>query len=276
MSELFVRTLEDYAVGVVPWFVFGALAAYLVERRFSSRRVSALLGTLSPRRVFGALALGMVSPLSIMSQLPVSGSLTRLGANPALLLAFLAAERSYDFQSFPIIAGFFGMRFAALNAAAVFLSLLAATLFVAKMPVAFKASGDGRETGNGFWIRQGKLFAVVIVGVVIASVVRSVMPEDLFRAAAQSDLGGLATGTAAGLALYFGTILGNYPVAKAFADLGMSPTGVFAFLTVSPLFNAVVLTMFASAAHWRHVARFFAAYAVSALAMSAIIGVWLL
>jgi uncharacterized membrane protein YraQ (UPF0718 family) len=234
-----------------------------------------LLGRNGFWRALAALAVGMLSPLSIMSQLPVSGSLVRLGANPALLLGFLAAERSYDFQSFPIIAGFFGTRFAALNSAAIFLSLVAAFAAQFHSAVVFREP-KGKESANGFLRRQGMLLAVVIGGLVVAAAVRSAVPEQAFAGLAKTELGGSAVGVASGFGLYFGSILGNYPVAKAFAELGMSATGVFAFLTVSPLFNAVVIGLFVSVARITDVVRFFAAYTVSALALSLVIGRFLL
>jgi len=273
--SMFAKTFIDYAAGIVPWFLLGVLVAYLVERRFSPRGISALLGSLSPGRVLGALVLGMISPLSIISQLSVSGALVRLGANPVLLLGFFAAERSYDFQSFPIIAGFFGPRFAVLNAAAIYVSLVVALLAVARSPVSFRA-GNGSDITDGFWFRQVRLFAVVVVGIAVAAAARTFIPEGAFSAAFRTDLGGLAVGTAVGFVSYFGTIIGNYPVAKAFADLGMSDIGVFTFLTVSPLFNVVIIALFASAARWRQVARFFAVYAATALLFSAGIGIFLL
>ncbi|KPJ85755.1 hypothetical protein AMJ57_01790 [Parcubacteria bacterium SG8_24] len=275
MPTTFVAIFIEYAVRVLPWFLIGVLAAYLVERRVSPRDVSRFLGSFRPRRILASFALGMVSPLSIMPQLPVSGSLVRLGAHPALLLGFLAAERSYDFQSFPIISGFFGLRFAVLNALAIYLALLAAILVLARTRVKFRAV-NRREGTNGFWYRQVRLGAVVLIGLAVAATARTAIPEELFRGIAQTELGGLATALVAGFSLYFGTILGNYPVAKALADLGMSQTGIFTFLTVSPLFNAVVLTLFVSAAHWRQVFRFFTAYTMVALLLSVIIGTFLL
>lgn len=274
MTPLFIDTFIGYATNVVPWFLLGVAVAFVVERKVAPSSVSAWLGKGGPKRVLAAFATGMVSPLSIMPQLPVSGELVRLGASPALMLGFLAAERSYDFQSFPIIAGFFGIRFAVLNAAAIYLSLMVAFLSLRRRKVRFRASADGKKS-NGFWKRQARLFAVVIAGIALAAAVRAAVPEDAFRTIAASGPGGMLTGTVAGFALYFGTILGNYPAARAFADLGMSMTGVFTFLTVSPLLNAVVIGLFASAAHWKDVLRFFAAYAVTGLLLSAVVGTFL-
>jgi len=275
MVAVFIDTFLRYAVNVVPWFVLGVLVAYIVELRARPGDVSRLLGKGGPLRVLGAFATGMVSPLSILPQLPVSGELVRLGASPALMLGFLAAERSYDLQSFPIIAGFFGIRFAVLNAVAIYLSLVAAFVVLRRKKVTFRPVTDGKK-GNGFWKRQARLFLVVIAGIAVAAAVRAAVPEDAFRTLAASGPGGMLTGTVAGFALYFGTILGNYPAARAFADLGMSMTGVFTFLTVSPLLNAIVIGLFTSAAHWKDVLRFFATYAVTGLVLSALVGTFLL
>ena len=263
---MFIQTLVGYASAILPWLVFGSFIAYAVERRFSEGRIRKYLGAMTFKKLLFVQVLGMVSPLSIMSQLPVAGSLVRLGAHPGLLISFFIAERAYDLQSFPIITGLFGIQFAALNILAIFLSLSITALVARHVPVTVnsRASSDG---GN-FWIRQGRIAGIVLFGIILGAALRTFTPEDVFRGIAGTSLGGMATALIVGFVLYFGTILGNYPVAKAFADLGMHPAGVFAFMTVSPVFNFVVMFLFASAVPFRYVIRQFSFYALAALALT--------
>jgi len=266
MPEMFIETLIFYSRSIIPWLVFGSVAAYIVERRFSADAVYKYFGVMTVRKLFFLQALGMVSPLSIMSQLPVAGSLVRLGAHPGLLLSFFVAERAYDFQSFPIIAGLFGIKIAFLNAIAIFLSLSVAAFATRNLPLTIKSSAS--IDGESFWMRQGKIFGVVMTGIFIGAALRTFIPAEEFRSFSSNYVGGIVISLVVGIILYFGTILGNYPIAKAFADLGMSSAGIFAFLTVSPVLNLVVAFLFASIVPIRYVVRQFGIYAIVALILT--------
>ena len=266
MPVTFIPTLLAYAEAILPWLIFGSLIAYVVERRVSEEKIRKYFGTATVGKFIFAQILGMVSPLSIMSQLPVAGSLVKLGAHPGLLLSFFIAERAYDLQSFPIITGLFGLKFAVLNAAAIFLSLLIAALAVRNLSLTVK-SGAAPDYSS-FWKRQGKIAGIVVVGIIIGAALRTLTPENAFRELTHEPFIGILTALAIGFVLYFGTIIGNYPIAKAFADLGMHSTGVFAFLTVSPVFNIVIIFLFASVVPLRFIFQQFGFYAIAALLLT--------
>jgi uncharacterized membrane protein YraQ (UPF0718 family) len=272
MSNLFIATILSYAWSIMPWLVVGSLIAYLVERHFSQKQVRSYFGTMSATKLVAVQLLGMVSPLSIMSQLPVAGSLVRLGAHPGLLLSFFIAERAYDLQSFPIIAGLFGFRFAALNAAAIFTALTVAACMTRTMPVSIKEGMSSRD--GSFLLRQAKIAGVVVIGIIVGAALRTFVPADLFGQITGTRLGAIASAVLIGLVLYFGTVLGNYPVAKAFEELGMHSAGVFAFMTVSPVFSLVVIFLFAAAVPMRYVMRQFGIYAVVALLLTLAVSAW--
>lgn len=266
----FIDIYSGYALLVLPWFFIGLVIAIIVERSVKPETIHTLLGEFSIRKMFIALALGMVSPLSILSAFPLAAGLVRLGAHPALLLAFLAAERSYDLQSFPIISSLFDVRFAALNAFAIFTSLIVAALVIRKMKVTFVAKQTTEGAPRPAWTKHVRMLCIVLIGLLAASLLRTLAPEGLFN----GSTGALVdTGTSLflGLILYLGTIAGNYPVARAFADLGMHSTGVFAFLTISPLLNIVIITIFASSGPKKATAAFFAVYSVVGLLLTAIL-----
>ncbi len=265
MPEIFIETIILYGRSIIPWLIFGSVAAYVVERRFSADAVHKYFGVMTLRKLFFLQALGMVSPLSIMSQLPVAGSLVRLGAHPGLLLSFFVAERAYDFQSFPIIVSLFGIKIAFLNAIAIFLSLSIAAFATRNLPLTIKPSAS--IDGGGFWMRQGKIFSIVMIGILIGAALRTLIPAEEFRSFSGNYVGGIVIALVIGIILYFGTILGNYPIAKAFADLGMSSAGIFAFLTVSPVLNLVVVFLFASVVPIRYVVRQFGIYTIAALVL---------
>lgn len=127
-----------------------------------------------------------------------------------------------------------------------------------------------------FWIRQLRIFTIVIFGIIAGALLRSLVPENLFLNLTHTYIGGTVWSIALGFFLYFGTILGNYPVAKSFFDLGMSPVGVFTFLTVSPLFNLVIIFLFASTVDIRYVLKLFVTYTITALIGSLVVALFLL
>ncbi len=266
--NFFFNTLLRYSVLILPWFVVGSVLAFFVERYLSPRTIKKLFGKTGWRKLLGTQLLGMLSPLSIMSFLPVAGSLTALGAEPGLLLGFLAAERAYDFQSFFIVQSLFGLRFAILNFLAIFISVTIASWAIWKDRVKFKKK---IQKENGFWKRQIRTFLIVAVGITLGAILRVAIPASRFDPFAQSPIGGLLTALILGALLYFGPLIGNYPVVKALAELGMAKLGVFAFLTVSPIFNVVVITLFFSSVEPRFVLKHFGVYTSISLVLSILV-----
>jgi len=270
--ELFTSTFVRYATAILPWFVVGSALAYFVEKYFTPDVIRKYFGKVGWKKLVAAQALGMISPLSIMSFLPVAGSLVALGAQPGLLLGYLVAERAYDLQSFFIVQSLFGIRFAVLNLAVVFVAATVASFAVRRDPVRFDKKG---KEGNGFWVRQLKTLLIVMIGITAGAALRAMIPEALFSSVTHVPAQGLAAALVLGLVLYFGPLLGNYPVAKSFADLGMAKVGVFAFITVSPVFNLVLFTLFASVTRPKYVAKHFAVYTAVALGLTLLVARWL-
>ena len=196
-----------------------------------------------------------------------------MGFNPGVLLSFFIAERAWDLQSFFIISGLFGVKYAVLNGTAIFISLTVTAVVLRKEFVHFKVSGT--YVHNGFWKRQGKLILLVGLGIILGAMLHTYIPEREFQYYAGGQIQGFLISLVLGFLLYFGPIAGNYPVAKAFADLGMSHMGTFAFLTVSPILNLVVITLFGAAIGYRKTLKAFFIYSISAMVMTMLVA-WLL
>lgn len=67
----FASTFIAYAWQVLPWFFAGLLAAVVVEKRFANKTLPAYFSEYRPRSVAMLLLLGMISPFSILSGLPL-------------------------------------------------------------------------------------------------------------------------------------------------------------------------------------------------------------
>ena len=200
-----------------------------------------------------------------MSFQPLFEELAIGGINPLLIFSFLMAERTYDIQSFFIISGFFGVKFAFLNAYIIFAALVITTGFI-RHDKAVIASRPGNML-NHFWIRQLKLLFIIATGITTAAFLRHLIPPQLIGQISSSSPGGVLVALVLGTVMYFGPIIGNYPVAKALSDLGMSETGVMAFLSISPVLNIVIISLFSSVVGFKLVGKAIGIYTLSALLM---------
>ncbi len=275
MLSSFINTVLSYAQSILPAFGVGIVAAYILERYFHPRILKKLTRRVTVTKVLLIHLLGMISPLSILSFLPIARELTDVGVNPALLFSFFIAERVYDLQSFPILSNLFGVRFAIFNVVAIFLSLLVTTVTVESGTVQFKKTKQKKKKQEGFWIRQAKLLIIVVVGICVGAGLRVIFPPQA-QAYVTHSVYGVLSSLVLGFVLYFGPIMGNYPVAKAFADVGMTQTGVFTFLTVAPILNFVVILLLGASVGFKTTIRAVLAYSLVALVLSVIFSIFFL
>ena len=273
MERIFTQTFISYFIAIFPWFVIGIIVALVLERLLHPRDLNKYFSTFSYRKVIVADLLGMISPLSIMSFLPVANEFVSLGANPGLLFSFVVAERAYDLQSFFIISSLFGTRVAILNAVAILISLIVTTLVLKRSAVKFVHSEAKQQ--KSFWLRQLKLVLTVLIGVLIGSALRVLIPRQIFQDIAGDPIGGTISALVIGFSLYFGPVIGNYPVAKSFADLGMAPVGLLTFLTVTPIFNFVIIMLFSTLVGVRETLKMVSVYTLTALTLSVLFGLLL-
>ncbi|OGZ11773.1 MAG: hypothetical protein A3C93_02460 [Candidatus Lloydbacteria bacterium RIFCSPHIGHO2_02_FULL_54_17] len=272
MAE-FTAVFVGYAGQVLPWFLAGLVVAVFVEKRFGKKRLPAYFCEYRPLNVATLLLVGMVSPFSVLSGLPLAVQLLRQGAHPALLLSFFAAERAYDLHSFPIIGSIFGWKFAVANALIVFVALFVASWMVKGSNVTYRSRPETPQDHDG-WKKHARMLLVVTVGVAVAALFRVLVPEGMFAHYASGLLGGVSTSLLLGFFLYLGTIAGNYPMAGAFSDLGMHTAGLMTFLSASSLLNVVIIALFVSSISSRVVAKYFIVYGGVAATLSILYGVF--
>lgn len=272
MMAEFTRVFDEYAWQVLPWFFAGLILAIVIEKYFGKKVLPKYFREYHPRSVASLLLIGMVSPFSILSGLPLAIQLLKQGAHPALLLSFFAAERVYDLQSFPIIEGIFGWKFAIINALVVFVALFIASWAVRGNIIAYQSRPETVFEHDG-WKKHAKMLFVVIVGIAIAALFRVLVPEDAFAHYAGGFSGSVIVALLLGFFLYLGTILGNYPMASAFSELGMHGAGLMTFLSASSLLNIVIIALFVSSISPRVVAKYFIVYGSIATVLSIFYGI---
>lgn len=268
----FVQVFTQYAWQVLPWFFIGLLLAVIIEKRFGQKQLPKYFCEYRPLSVAALLVVGMVSPFSVLSGLPLAMQFLRQGAHPALLLSFFAAERVYDLHSFPIIGGIFGWQFAVINALIVFSALFAASFAVKRSVIEYHARPETPLEHDG-WKKHVKMLLVVSGGIAIAALFRVTVPEMIFAQYSGGYAASILTALLLGLFLYLGTIAGNYPLAEAFSDLGMHGAGLMTFLSASSLLNIVIIALFAASISPRVVAKYFAVYGGVAILLSLCYGI---
>lgn len=273
MNEFFA-TLISYSRLILPWIFLGILLAYFYDRYFNHHHtIRHLKKTPSFFQIVSAQVLGMISPLSILSFFPVASELVADGVSSGLLLSFLIAERVYDLQSFFIIGSLLGQKFAWLSAVNILVSLVVTAAFLKHQAVHFVAIKLGKK--EHFWLRQGKLLALAIMGIVVGAAIKAFIPGQAIAAWAGQTVGGLLLSLLVGFGMFLGPVVNNYPVAKTFFDLGMAPIGVLAFITVSPLLNVVILSMFSGAVGYKVIWKAMGLYTLTALLLLIPAVMWL-
>lgn len=270
---LFLETVKTYTLLILPWFLVGLVLSYFLDKHINHAILKKLSGSLSYKKIFISQVLGMISPLSILSFLPVAKELTDWGVSPSLLFSFFIAERAYDLQSFFIISGLFGPRFAILNVIAIFLALFVTALSIKNEAITFHKKNNHKK--DSFWKRQAKLTGIVMIGIVLGACIRTLVPEQVFFSVAGDYVKGIFSSIILGFSLYLGPIAANYPLAKAFSDLGMSPAGTFGFLTISPVFNFIVILLFGSVVGFKKTLKPFFVYTVTSIALTLIFSLFL-
>ena len=266
VSGYFLEILRTYTLYIIPAFVLGVFLAFGIEKFLHPQSLKKILRRVTLEEEFLVHALGMISPLSIMSLLPMARELVNAGVNPTLLFSFFMAERAYDLQSFAIISSLFGIKFAVLNAAAIFISLTASSLFIRNHPVKFKKTNQARH--KPFAERQLRLLGIVMTGILLGALLRTLFPQYIIEKIAGGFGSGIFSALLFGFIAYFGPILANYPIAKALSDLGMSDSGTFVFLTVSPLLNFIVILLLGATAGFRRTIKAITVYSVIATTIS--------
>ena len=270
----FIPVFAEYAWQVMPWFIAGLVLAIVFEKHFGKKVLPRYFCEYHPLSVSALLLVGMISPFSILSGLPLAMQLLKRGAHPALLLSFFAAERVYDLQSFPIIEGIFGWKFAIINVLIVFVALFVASWLVKDSIIAYQSRPETALEHDG-WKKHAKMLFVVMVGIAIAALFRVTVPEEVFTQYAGDFLGSVITALLLGFFLYLGTIVGNYPLAGAFSELGMHGAGLMTFLSASSLLNIVIVALFVSSISPRVVAKYFVIYGSVATILSIFYGIFI-
>jgi uncharacterized membrane protein YraQ (UPF0718 family) len=268
--ESFIEVVIFFSRSILPWVVLGSALDYAIGKVLKPEQIRKWFHRGGPWKIFAIQYLGMASPFTTMSFLPIAGRFVRKGANPGLMFGFLAAERSYGIQSFFIITALFGFMMAFLHFIIISMSLFSAMYFTRNDSVSFKKPQAGPDPHHKtvFLMRQVRLYAYVMLGIIIAAAVQVFLPQSVIEFFAGNTALSVLGAVVLSLLLYLGTIFGNYPVARTFLEAGMAPVGALLFLVLSPLANLAVIVLFLSVTHAKNVLKFVLLYSVTGMVLT--------
>lgn len=239
-AEMFAQTTD---MRPVLWVLFGLLLAVLIA---GTLQINLLTGTLF------SITLPVELPAALQHGLDVL-HLTLQGAALIALLVIIAPVAWKGLNN--VINGFNPWTWASLG-------LIAATLLIAA-PTTTAGSLIIHITGRlvaeivllgsiayitaryltreelADWLYETwrfvkQIFPLLIVGVFVAGIVRSIVPEDWIRAlAGENTIWANALGVLFGVFMYFPTLV-EVPIARMFLDLGMHKGPLLAYLLADP------------------------------------------
>jgi len=245
-----------------PYLLFGFLVAGILSVLISPRLIKRHLGGRGMWPVLKASAFGVPLPLCSCGVIPVSASLRRHGASKGATTAFLIStpQTGVDsiFVTFSLLGPFY----------AIFRPLVALVGGVVgggavdvidhdnpgEGPGAGEYQNDSRAGVGANWfvrtLRYGfvvlprDIGKMLLVGLVIAALISTVIPDDFFR----EQLGGLMSGHIVGMLVMMGLGIPVYvcatasvPVAAMLIKAGVSPGTALVFLMTGPATNAATL-----------------------------------
>ena len=272
----------EFSWNILPWVFLGTIIDYALGRVLKLQTIVSHLQHPKPLKILAVQFLGMLSPFTTMSFLPIAGKLASRGASSGLLLGFVAAERAYGIQSFFILTALFGVKVAFFHFLAITVSLFIAIFYVRDaggiIPIHDTLQPNVKEetTHSSLFVqRQMRTYLLVFLGILVAATLTAFIPPDTADIFQGNIVISMFGAVLLSSVLYFGTIFGNYPVAASFLDIGLPLMSVFTFLVLSPLVNLVVVFLFMSVIRVRTVLRFTTVYAFAALFLSIFISLLL-
>ena len=276
-------------VQMAPSLLLGFLVAGILSVFITPSAVERHLGGKGILSVLKASAFGVPLPLCSCGVIPVSASLRRHGATSGATTAFLISTPQTGVDSIAITYSLLGGTFALfrpiaalisgiIGGVAVDLSEPAGSSKTAPTPTPVDTCCSSGATGG----RLTRIFTYaastlprdlakpLIIGLIVAALISSLLPEDFFR----HSLGPMLTGGIVGILIMMALGIPMYvcatasvPIAWALIHQGVSPGAAFAFLVTGPATNAATIGMV-----WRVMGRRTALLYLATIALSAIAG----
>ncbi len=281
----FWQTLCEMA----PYLLFGFLVAGLLSVFVRPDQVERHLGGRGFWPVAKAALFGVPLPLCSCGVIPVAASLRRHGASRGATTAFLLSTPQTGVDSILVTYGLLGGLIACLRPLTALVTgivggcltnlLASASPGEAPAPACTEpCCQPGPAAGSRLWraLRYGfldlprEIGRALLVGLAIAGLIATLVPDRFFEGVFGSGLPGMLAMMAVGIPLYV-CATGSVPVAAALILKGVSPGVALVFLMTGPATSAATLAIV-----WKVLGRRTALVYLGTVAGGALAAGWLL
>ncbi len=267
-----------------PYLLFGFFVAGILSVFVSQRIVERHLGGRGVWPLLKASLFGIPLPLCSCSVIPVSMSLRKHGASRGATISFLLSTPQTGVDSIFVTLSLLGPVFAVFRPLVALVTGLIGGIFVD----VFNWGGKSKESTPLEWLEEccaaGKLSGrfvkglkygfitlprdigtAMLVGLVVAAVISTVVPDDFFTEKL------LGTGIFAMVVMMFLGIpvyvcaTASVPIAAALISKGLTPGAALVFLIAGPATNAAGLTTIWKVLGWRTAVAYLSTVVVCAL-----------
>ena len=256
----YVNAFISMLNGMSPYLLLGFLIAGVLHAFVPSTIYSRYLAGTGLRSVATAAAFGIPLPLCSCGVLPTAVALRRSGASRAASTSFLIATPQTGVDSIMATYSMMGLPFAILRPVAALVTSLIGGLAVghwerkgALDDVHDKTNYEFSELPKGFWNKVRETFKYgffdmmqsigrwLLLGLVIATLITVLLPDDFFSTYARWPLLNMMIIVAVAVPMYV-CATGSIPIAAALMLKGMSPGCALVLLMAGPAAN--VASMF--------------------------------
>lgn len=255
----FVSEFWATIVEMSPYLLFGFLFAGFLSVLISPKTVEYHLGSKGFLSILKASLFGIPLPLCSCGVIPVSMSLYKHGASRGATISFLLSTPQTGVDSILVTYSLLGPIFAIVRPIAALLTGLLGGGLVDLLdrrhdPQQQNCSGDCcnakpkqnrliRALRYGLVVLPSDIGKSMLVGLVIAAVISTVVPDDFFGGtlAAGSSILAMIIMMLVGIPLYV-CATASVPIAAALIAKGLNPGAAMVFLMTGPATNAAAFT----------------------------------
>ncbi len=236
LFEKFFSSLRDYTLDILPYFIVAVLITSLLQGFTSLSWLRAFLKKGKTAPVYTGI-LGGLLPLCSCSMLPVANLINSMSKSYAPVLSFLIVAPVVSPITLTLTYGYFG---ASMTTFRLFGTLFFAIAFAYLMDLFFKKPGSlplslGGASKNGWKsfsiYLKDNLFGIgkyLLLGIVIASLIKTLIPKDLIKPIAGSFLSyPLLSFISVPIYVCSGE---EVPIARAIRDIGFSSGASLTFM----------------------------------------------
>lgn len=258
----FASNTWNLVAEMAPYLILGFLVSGLFFWLIRPDTVERLLGTPGLSAVVKSCLVGIPMPLCSCSVIPVAASLHKNGASRGATAAFISSTPQTGVDSIFATYSLMGGLFTTVRVVVAFISGIVTgilielfcsprstdkTALIDKAPKNANCCSAVQQRPDlkgslhyGFVKLPSELALALIAGLVLAGLVATLLPSDLFEGSLSSGPAAFLIATLAGLPLYI-CATASIPMAYALIVAGLSPGAALVFLIVGPATNTATV-----------------------------------